>query len=147
MKGYPNWFSWIFISLILSLVFFSGIIMIPTALHMRLEWEVPWRLSGESRIAVTALHVFFSFVTLVILGALSSIHMRQGWKKKSRRASGISLVGFFAFLTITALGIYYFGNENLSLIASVGHMTAGVFLLFVYLAHVFIIIRFGSFFN
>ena len=135
MKGYPKWFSRRFISLNLSFLFFTGFLLIPITLDLQLGWEVPWHLSGEPRVMVTALHAFFSFASLVMVGSLASIHMRQGWKRRLRRTSGISLVGSFVLLTLTALGIYYFGNEQLSLIARLTHMALGISLPLLYVLH------------
>lgn len=135
MKGYPKWFSANLITTILAILFLTGLLLAPTTLVVRLEKEIPWRLSTNSHVVAAALHVFFGFVALAVVGALSSIHMRKEWNRKRNRVSGMSLVGLFIFLSLSGLGIYYFGNETLSLLSSVSHLVVGVLIAAVYVWH------------
>lgn len=137
MRGYPKWFSPSFISFFLGVLFLSGLLLTPTTLEMKLEWSVPWRLGSDSKLFVAATHAFFSLAALVIVGALSSVHMRQEWKAGKNRSSGVTLLATFAFLCISGLGIYYFGNELLSVISSVSHLVVGILFLLVYVWHIF----------
>ena len=116
-------------------LFLTGLLLAPTTLVVRLEKEVPWRLSTESRVVVAGIHLLLAFIALAIVGALSSIHMRKEWNRKRNRASGITLVGIFVFLSLSGIGIYYFGNETLSLLSSISHLVIGVFIAAIYVWH------------
>ncbi|MDG0818179.1 hypothetical protein [Bdellovibrio svalbardensis] len=135
MKGYPKWFSVKFISICLGVLFLTGLLLTPTTLEVRLDKTVPWRLSADSRVAVAGIHTLLALISIAIVGALSSIHMRKEWNRKRNRVSGISLVAVFVFLALSGLGIYYFGNETLSVLASVSHLTVGILILFIYIWH------------
>jgi hypothetical protein len=135
MKGYPRWFTWRFVSLILLSVFVTGLLLVTMTLELELGLEVPWRLSGTSRIAVTASHAFASAISLVLFGALTVIHMRQGWRKRLRRKSGVSLSVSFGLLFLTSLGIYYLGDETMSSVARLSHTAFGILVLPIYIWH------------
>lgn len=126
MKGYPKWFSPLFVCSIVGILSLSGILLMPSILNLRLDWRVPWRLSGDSRILITSMHALFSLLTLVMLGALSSIHVRNGWNKRERRLSGVAVVVSLALLALTGLGIYYLGSDTLSLVNGLSHSVIGV---------------------
>jgi hypothetical protein len=133
MRGYPAWFYPMLMVTVMVLVL-SGILLTPTLLDLRLEWQVPWRLEGNQQIAVAALHALFSFWMLALLGSLWNIHMRAGWRHRKHWKSGLSLALLMLFLMISAIGIYYLGDEQAATISAVAHLAAGamVFLLFVY---------------
>ncbi|MBO9667034.1 MAG: hypothetical protein J7501_09495 [Bdellovibrio sp.] len=135
MKGYPKWFSAKFITTTLAVLFLTGLLLTPTTLAVRLEKEVPWRLTADSRVVVAFLHALLAFIALGIVGALSSIHMRKEWNRKRNRASGATLVATFVFLCLSGLGIYYFGNETLSLYSSISHLIVGILIAAIYVWH------------
>lgn len=137
MKGYPRWFTRGKITVFTTAFFLSGCLLAPTTLALRMEWEVPWRLAEESRLFVAAAHAALSFLMFLLLGALSAVHIRVGWKKKRHRRSGIALVLILAFLGLSALGIYYSGNQTLSWSAGVSHLGAGLLFFLLYLIHLF----------
>lgn len=135
MKGYPKWFTANFISTCAGILFLTGILLAPTTLQVRLDRTLPWRLEADSRVVVVALHALVSFIAIAIVGALSTIHMRREWHHKRNRVSGITLVSIFVFLSLSGLGIYYFGNETLSLFSSMSHMIVGILILGFYVWH------------
>lgn len=136
MKGYPAWFTRELIAGIFLALFVSGLVLAMNTFEMRLQWDVPWRPSGDLRIATAALHAFFSLVTLGILGALWSLHMRLEWRRKKQRASGAGLTALFVFLALSGLGIYYLSSEALALWTSLAHLAAGVFIFLVFFWHI-----------
>lgn len=135
MKGYPSWFTPKLISIIMALLFLTGLLLAPTTLVLRMQLEFPWRLNSDYKVFTAALHAFFSLITIAVIGALSSIHMRQEWKREKNRLSGIILLSILFFLTLTGLGIYYFGNDSLSTISSVSHLAAGIVVFVIYVWH------------
>ncbi len=124
MHSYPkNFLPWLW-SITGALVL-TGLFLIPGALELRLEWEVPFNL-GTSRIAVAALHAFAAFAALVAIGALLPVHMRLGLRQHRNHASGLMLVSWLVLLALTALGIYYLAQPTLSVIVSMTHLLLGL---------------------
>ena len=124
MKGYPKWFYLMLCSVLVAL-FATGTLLAPTILDLKLEWDMPWRLASDQRIGVAALHTLLSFLTLTLIGALWSVHMRSGWKRRSNHHSGLGLIVVMLLLLITGIGIFYLGDEDNAMIASLGHMAIG----------------------
>ncbi len=137
MKGYPRWFSARLITSVCTIAFLSGALLLPTTFEMRLEWEVPWRLANDHRTWVVAFHVLCGYVLVSVLGALWSIHMRVGWRRKQKQTSGALLVFISAFLAVTGIGIYYLANEKAQAFDSLLHAVAGVILLPLYVRHLY----------
>lgn len=125
MKGYGSWF---YSSLLLSLFVISltGLLLIPTLLDMRFEQDLLWRLSSPDRQITVALHTLFSYLILIMIGALYPIHIRSGIKTKRNNRTGISLVSLFALLLLSGIGLFYLGSENWILAASATHTIAGL---------------------
>lgn len=125
MKGYGSWF---YSSLLLSLFVISltGLLLIPTLLDMRFEQDLLWRLSSPDRQITVALHTLFSYLILIMIGALYPIHIRSGIKTKRNNRTGISLVSLFALLLLSGIGLFYLGSENWILAVSATHTIAGL---------------------
>ncbi len=136
MKGYPKWFTAGVVTLLLGILYFSGIFLAPTTLENNLEVNMPWRLSAGTRTAVAALHVFFAFLIMGVLGALWSIHMRSEWRKGGNRNSAVAMLVLFSCLIITGIGIYYIGENSLASWFSLIHLATGVLLASPYLWHI-----------
>lgn len=135
LRGYPTWFYQLLLAIILAMLG-TGLLLIPAALEMRLEWEVPWRLQGDAQIGTAALHALMSFLMMVVVGALWSVHMRAGWRHRKNHRSGLFMAALMLFLLLSALGIYYFADDAWSLDASVIHMVAGLLLPTLLLYHI-----------
>lgn len=135
MSGYPKWFSARVISLTVLALFITGVLLTPTALEMRLDWEVPWRLRGDHRVIVAAVHALFSFMMIAIIGALSTTHMRAGLRQQRNHRNGIVMVVIFVLLVVTGVGIYYFGDDLLASISSISHLLMGGLIAVLYCWH------------
>jgi hypothetical protein len=125
MPAYPRGFLttlW----LVLALLFATGIVLIPGALELRLEWEVPLRLPPGSRILIAAAHALGAFASLLVVGALIPMHMRSGLRRKRSVYTGISLIALFAVLAISGLAIYYVSSETGSIWSSISHLGIGL---------------------
>lgn len=133
MRGYPAWFYPLLL-LTVAILFATGCLLAPTMLDLRLEWDMPWRLGGDQRIAVAALHAVLSFLMFALLGSLWSVHMRAGWRHRKHWRSGLGMVALMLFLLASAIGIYYLGDEQAAMASAVSHLAAGAlaFLLFGY---------------
>jgi len=125
MGGYPRGFLATLWSL-LALILATGLLLLPGALELRLEWDPGWRLPGGSRIAAAAAHAALAFVLSAAFGALAPLHMRSGWKRRQNRWTGIALIAGFITLTLSALGLYYIADEDFSRLLSLLHWILGL---------------------
>lgn len=134
MRGYPKWF---YRFLLLSFMFLtvSGLLLIPNALDMRLDWDVKWHLNGAVRLVVVTLHATLAFLIVSQLGALWSVHMRIGWRHHKNLKSGLGLVAILLGLVLTGIGIYYAG-EDWSIPASASHIIIGITAPVIFGAHI-----------
>lgn len=135
LAGYPKWFTVGGVTFFMVLLFLSGIILAPTTLTQRLDWEVPWHLPGGARVVMAAIHLAASLVFMQLLGALWTVHMRVGWRKQLRRLSGGTIVAITVLLMVTTLGIYYSGDDTVSSVSALSHMGLGILLLAAYFWH------------
>ena len=110
MRGYPKWF-YRFLVASFVLLTLSGLLLIPNALDMRLEWDMPWRLAGSQQLTIVAIHAILAFLIVSQMGALWSVHMRIGWRHHKNIKTGLSLVAILLALILTGIGIYYLGDE------------------------------------
>ncbi|MBU0917033.1 MAG: hypothetical protein KKD97_11855 [Gammaproteobacteria bacterium] len=95
-------------------------------LMMRAEVDVPWHLDGSQRVGVAAWHALSAMFGTWVVGALWTVHMRAGWRRKLQRVSGAVLVCLLSMLAGSALGIYYLGDEWLSVLAAWVHLVVGL---------------------
>ena len=134
MKGYPTWYVSALLGTLL-LVFVSGCLLAPTTLVMRLEAELAWRLPADGRVLVAAAHAGAGFLGVMLLGSLWTVHMRGNWRRGRQRISG-SLVGIgLLVLAVTAVGVYYLGDETLGAAAAMVHLCLGLALAVPFGAH------------
>ena len=134
MTQYPRWFVPAVLALLLT-VTLSGLALAPTTLAVRAEWDVPWRLAGGSRVWIAATHSAAAFAMASVIGALWSVHMRSGWRRRRQRISGLLLGTSMAALALTAVGVYYIGDDRLSALAAYGHLVLGLLAVPVFLWH------------
>ena len=134
MKGYPRWFPPGLYG-VLALLLVTGLLLVPTMLVFRFEWDVSWVLSGDQRLPVAALHTAISFLALGIVGSLFSIHVRVGWRHGGNRLTGFLLVGSFLGLMLSSLGIFYFGDEDAARISCILHVLLGLLLCAAFFVH------------
>lgn len=134
LSGYPAWFYGLTIGILLSLLA-SALLLVPNTAEMRLDMDVPVHIGGNLRLGAAAAHSFLGFLSLVLLGSLIALHMRLGWQRGLNCFSGIALVVAFALLLLSAIGIYYFGNPDLSRYASLSHTLIGFVLAALFIWH------------
>ena len=82
------------------------------------------------------LHGIASYAFLIIAGALIPVHMKVGWSTARSRVSGITLASILGFLALSALGLYYIGNEVARDWGSLSHWVMGIVALPALLIHV-----------
>lgn len=135
MNGYPTSFSHL-LRLALSMLVISGMLLIPHALDIRLGWHLPWTLAGDLRTWLVSSHAASAYLTLVLVGALWTVHMRAGWLRRENIASGISLVFSLTILALSGLLLYYAGDEGLINTAVVMHIILGLIFPSLLVAHI-----------
>jgi hypothetical protein len=113
----------------------SGVLLMPTMLEMRMAWDSPVRVSADVRLASAALHTTIAFATMILIGSLSAVHMRVGWKRHLNRISGIGLMLLFGVLLLTAVGMFYVGDEDFSRWSSVVHTAVGLVITLLFCWH------------
>lgn len=125
MKGYPKWFSPRFIHVCTVALVVSGAFLAPTTLFTRFELDIAWKLNSDAHPWVIAIHTLFGLISIAILGALWSIHMRYWWRKHKARLSGGFLLAFFLSLVLSGFGLLYAGDETAVLGLSSCHLGLG----------------------
>ncbi len=134
MTQYPRWFL-PGLLVLLAAVLLSGLGLTPTTLAMRVELELPWRLAGGDRVWVAALHSAAAFALAAGVGALWSLHMRSGWRRKRQRVSGALLCGMLGGLAATAVGVYYIGDDRWAAAVALVHVGIGLVAVGVFVWH------------
>lgn len=134
MAGYPRGFYTMLVLVCVALVG-SGILLLPNMFSMRLDMDPPFDINGDLRLASAALHCGAAFLVMMLVGSLASVHMRAGWHRRQNHFSGIFVTVLFFVLTFTAVGIYYFGDEDLSRWSSLLHGAGGLLLVVMTLWH------------
>lgn len=81
-------------------------------------------------------HAIAAYAFLVILGAMIPVHIPLGWNQRRNLKSGIALVTICGLLGVTALGLYYVGEDLLRSWTSLIHWTVGLAALPALLLHV-----------
>lgn len=128
MTGYPKWFMYSLIAALIGLLA-TGVLLTPTSLDLRLEWDVPWRLAADSRQFTVAAHSVTAFAVIFAIGALWPVHMRAGWRTKRNHITGVGLGVLMGGLFISSIGVLYAGSEIGSLLSVAGHLVLGYLLL------------------
>jgi hypothetical protein len=70
--------------------------------------------------------VTIACLVLLIIGALWSVHMRANWRHRLNHRTGLIVVLSLLAMLLTGIGIFYFGDEQLSLTTSVVHTLLGL---------------------
>lgn len=134
MKGYPRRFQK-GLYVVLGVLLVSGLLLAPTFADLYLQMDVPWRASSAQRPWIALCHTGAGFVTLMFFGALWTVHMRAGIRRRRHLLSGLSLTLVTALLALTSLGIFYAGDEDLSFWSSSSHLLLGLVALPGFAAH------------
>jgi len=71
------------------------------------------------------LHGTFAYAGLIVLGSLLPLHVRGGWQRRHNRQSGVWVIGVMTILVVTALVLYY-GGEDTRLPARWTHIAVGL---------------------
>lgn len=139
MNGYPKYFL-VFLIAIMITVLMSGLFLVPAFMVFRMESDIEWLMnfpfsSGNLRHLTTTLHAISGWLMVWLIGAIWTIHMRSHWRRHENRLSGAIFTSVWALLIVSCLGIYYFGNPDLSQLSSLIHISLGILIPFALVAH------------
>lgn len=80
-------------------------------------------------------HGIAAYAFLIIAGAMIPVHIKLGWNLRRNRKSGLWLGISGMVAAITALGLYYLGEEGVRAATSVAHWLAGLAIIPALLIH------------
>lgn len=81
-------------------------------------------------------HAIGAYAFLVVIGMLIPVHIPLGWNRNRNRVSGITVLTICAILALTALGLYYIGEDVTRSWASLAHWTVGLAAAAILMIHV-----------
>jgi hypothetical protein len=80
-------------------------------------------------------HGVGAYVFLIVAGAMIPVHVTLGWNTKRNRKSGVTLASTCVLLAVTALGLYYLGDEIQRHWVSIAHWATGLLAVPILLIH------------
>lgn len=83
-------------------------------------------------------HGLAALAYLLLLGSLTTIHIRRGWAVKKQRVQASLLFALQALLVLTAGGLYYIGHETTRAVMSATHLVAGMLLALMLPLHIWL---------
>jgi hypothetical protein len=89
---------------------------------------------GDITRILLMLHGVSAYVLLVVVGSLIPVHIKMGWRRGHRLASGISMVFALLLLAVTALVLYY-GSEETRNLARWLHIGFGMMIVVAFPIH------------
>ena len=72
------------------------------------------------------LHGVAAYAFLIVAGSIIPVHVRLGWTLRRNRKSGLTLAMLCILLAVTALGLYYLGDDVSRHWASLVHWVVGL---------------------
>ena len=134
LAGYPRGFYGSLILIFFALIS-TGLLLIPNMLMMRLDMDIEFGVSGGARLSSAAIHCTSAFLSMLIIGAISTVHIRAGVHRNQNIVTGFSLLTLCLVSLFSAVGLYYFGDEALSIGSSVVHTGSGLLILLLIFWH------------
>ena len=120
----PRWQEWS--------VYFSSSLLIAsgTAWLIFDQWvRIAGEFGGERHPAqhmTLILHGVAAYAFLIVAGSIIPVHVRLGWTLRRNRKSGLTLAMLCILLAVTALGLYYLGDDVSRHWASLVHWVVGL---------------------
>lgn len=123
-------------------VYFSGAMLLITGIAwlildkwVRTEGEFGPEHHPAEHLMLIA-HAIGAYAFLVVVGMLIPVHIPLGWNRKRNRVSGVTVLTICAILSLTALGLYYIGEDVIRSWTSLVHWMVGLAAVPVLLLHV-----------
>jgi hypothetical protein len=130
----PRWQEWaVYISAILLIL--TGIAWLAFDWWVRVEGDFgPEHHPAEHWLLIA--HGASAYLFLLVVGAMIPVHFLMGWRSRRNLVSGIGVASLCALLALSALGLYYVGEEVLRGWTSFIHWTVGLIFLPVLAVHI-----------
>lgn len=129
----PRWQEWaVYVSF--GLLIATGIAWLLLEHFVRVQGEFGAEPHPAEHIALI-LHGVGAYAFLVVGGTMIPVHVTLGWNTKRNFTTGIIFVAVLLLLTLTALGLYYLGDDVLRPRVSLVHWIAGLVALPLLLLH------------
>ena len=129
----PRWQEWA-VYLTLGLLIASGLAWLLLDTFVRSAGEFGPEHHPAERWALVS-HGMFGYAFLIIAGAMIPVHIRLGWHLDRHRWTGSTLASTCVLLTLTALGLYYLGDELMRHWVSLVHWSVGLLAIPALLVH------------
>jgi hypothetical protein len=129
----PRWQEWsVYVSL--GLLIATGIawLLFDSFVHVNGEFG-PEPHPAEHWILI--IHGAVAYGFLIIAGTMIPMHITLGWNTKRNFNSGLTLAGTCLMLAVTALGLYYVGDELSRHWVSITHWVVGLIVVPALLVH------------
>lgn len=117
-----------------------GLLILTGLLWLALDWWV--RTEGEfgpehhpAQYLALVVHGIAAYAFLVVGGALIPVHVKLGWTLRRNRKSGLWLGLSAIVAAVSALALYYLGDEVLRRLASIAHWAVGLVIIPALLIH------------
>jgi hypothetical protein len=81
-------------------------------------------------------HGTAAYLFLLVAGALIPVHVKVGWSIDKNRTTGVTLASILGLLAVTALGLYYLGDDAARSWSSLAHWVIGIVALPALVIHV-----------
>lgn len=106
-----------------------------------LFWFIVHDIGGEAwsdgAHVLLILHGVSSYALLVAIGSLLPLHVRSGWLRRRNMVTGLAVTASMAVLSVTALMLYY-GGEEMQAVAKWVHLAFGFGGFILFPAHAFL---------
>ena len=129
----PRWQEWA-VYLSLGLLVASGVAWLFLDTFVRSAGEFGPELHPAEHWALVS-HGIIGYAFLIVAGAMIPVHIRLGWHIGRHRWTGSTLASTCVLLTLTALGLYYLGDELTRHWVSIVHWSVGLFAVPALLVH------------
>lgn len=118
-----------------AVLLLSGIAWLVLDTWVRVEGEFgPEHHPAEHWMLIA--HGIAAYAFLVVLGTVLPVHISMGWRQQRNRVTGVTVLTVCTILSLTALALYYVGQDTTRSWASLMHWTVGLAAVPVVLIHV-----------
>lgn len=129
----PRWQEWtVYVSF--GLLCASGIAWLLLDNFVRVAGEFGPQPHPAER-WVLIVHGVVAYAFLIVAGTMVPVHIVAGWNKRRNLKSGLTFAGTLLLLALTALALYYLGDELVRPQVSLAHWIAGLAALPLLLIH------------
>jgi hypothetical protein len=129
----PHWQEWtVYVSF--GMLIATGIAWLLLEHFVRIAGEFGPEPHPAQRWTLVA-HGLVAYGFLIVAGTMVPVHIIAGWNTRRNLKSGLTFAGTLLLLAVTALGLYYLGDDSVRGQVSLIHWVAGLVALPLLLIH------------